>query len=192
MNQEENASWSIDGVEKSWTLKFASPELEKVYLGIRLNKAFNTIPRVICFLVCAGITARRIQLILTATYGTTVTTQEDEIRLLIITVTGMLFELCTFYFEKLGFMRCFSVVILIFYTAADSSVVYYQGRVRDEAVYAYTSYLLAGSTPGICFVLCYNWIVPTLAHIIGLGILVFYTHYFYTLTLSILFFLLTL
>ncbi len=179
--QYVDIDWALSTEKRSCSLRFQKPELENLYHTIRSHRFLNVVPRILIIIVWACITLRRVQLVILSFYGGTTSMPENEVRLLIIISIALIVETLTYVFDRFSYFRCTSLVLICFYTAADGSITYYHERVRDEPVYAFTSFQIAAATPVVCFMLCRSWVYPFMAHILGQGIIIFYTQYYYAI-----------
>ena len=159
--------WSLEDEKRTCTLRFLNPAIEEMYLALRRNRILILVPKLLMLVLCSGVILRRVQLLGVASSGGGKTRFADELRTFSISASALLLELTTHFCNRLSAFRCVLLTLLSFYTAADGSITYYIGRVKDEPLYAFgyhvlvyyhSSFQMAGITPIICSLLCYSWI----------------------------------
>jgi len=177
----EISNWGLSSHLYCFTLIFKDANIEKLHSDVRSSKILSIFPKILMLTVSTAILIRRIQLLISSTSKGT-DALNNEIRIFSITLSAFFFELITQLFAKLANLRCVAFVILSFYTSIDGSLTYYQGRVTDEPVFAYSSYQICGITAFASILLCHSWIGSAVSHCIGQLILLIITFNQYRLS----------
>ena len=137
MSEASQSHFLVSEELQTRTMAFIDPKLEEFYVTMRTHNMVNVYMKALVIFIGVVILLRRLQILIESYTDMSMLSHNEEIRLFCISIVATGIELLTHVIKRLHFLRCFMMVAIIYYTAADSSVTYYISRVNDEPVYAF-------------------------------------------------------